>query len=458
MHGRHIYHSKFNSIYREPKPMFDHDLHTHLYGCLTADYLWQLAKTKTDIDWTRFEEGYEKQYQWRPSMQSLLQGPEDEGFEQFKQIYFVDKTGPFLNFQAKFNLIITIVDLTNLEEIRKIIDTVCESHVQQGLTHAEYRILPRPETEEAQYYRQLEAFCDQLWKFEVAQDHQFQGRLSVGLPRTEEVDRHYAMLRKAMAQNETIAKMTTSIDFCFIEEGYPPKDKQDFFKKVRHDNAQNLDHALAILYHVGESFQDKSLESAIRWVHQSALFGAHRLGHAIALGIPPEKYLGQAYTELVAERIDQIEYDLLHQKGLADHGIILDVASLEKEKETLLAKPESTILEKTYSPEHIENLKKRQNYAIHELEGMEVCIEVCPTSNFRIGMLEDPKHHPLHRFIQSNLSLVLASDDPGIFNTTLQDEIDWVKTEANAPEALMEQLASNAKQFRSENISKRWNA
>ena len=36
--------------------------------------------------------------------------------------------------------------------------------------------------------------------------------------------------------------------------------------------------------------------------------------------------------------------------------------------------------------------------------------------------------HPIHRFLQSDVRLVVSADDPGIFDCTLADEIDWVVT------------------------------
>ena len=109
----------------------------------------------------------------------------------------------------------------------------------------------------------------------------------------------------------------TGIDFCNVEEGFPPKHKRELFAAVHEWNERHPERALAILYHVGESFTDKSLESAVRWVHEAAQFGAHRLGHAIALGVDPEVYGAHERHESVAERIDQIEYDLSHADGLA---------------------------------------------------------------------------------------------------------------------------------------------
>jgi adenosine deaminase len=139
------------------------------------------------------------------------------------------------------------------------------------------------------------------------------------------------------------------------------------------------DHALAGLYHVGESFTDKTIESAIRWVHEAAEAGAHRLGHAIALGVEPH----------------------------------------------------------SYGP-----------HTRHE-------IEVCPASNRRIGNIADPAAHPVHRFLATGVPTVIATDDPGLFDVTLAEELDWVCTHTGGGDMLRRQLERSAWASRSERLTGR---
>ena len=42
--------------------------------------------------------------------------------------------------------------------------------------------------------------------------------------------------------------------------------------------------------------------------------------------------------------------------------------------------------------------------------------------------MPDPGHHPIHTFLKSDVPLAVCADDPGIFDVTLADEIDWVRT------------------------------
>jgi adenosine deaminase len=50
-------------------------------------------------------------------------------------------------------------------------------------------------------------------------------------------------------------------------------------------------------------------------------------------------------------------------------------------------------------------------------------LEVCPTSNVRIGVYPDLAAHPLPRLHAAGVIVMINSDDPPLFNTTLTDEI-----------------------------------
>ncbi len=63
--------------------------------------------------------------------------------------------------------------------------------------------------------------------------------------------------------------------------------------------------------------------------------GARRLGHAIALGLDPTVAVARRphahETELVSERLAQIEYDVVHRDGLTAYGIAVHSGALERE-------------------------------------------------------------------------------------------------------------------------------
>lgn len=50
-------------------------------------------------------------------------------------------------------------------------------------------------------------------------------------------------------------------------------------------------------------------------------------------------------------------------------------------------------------------------------------LEVCPTSNLRLGIYGDVHEHPLRPLLDAGVVITVNSDDPPLFNTTLNDEV-----------------------------------
>jgi len=57
-----------------------------------------------------------------------------------------------------------------------------------------------------------------------------------------------------------------------------------------------------------------------------------------------------------------------------------------------------------------------------ELADMQLPLEVCPSSNVALGVVASWADHPLPRLQAAGIALSLASDDPPLFGTTLNDE------------------------------------
>jgi hypothetical protein len=148
------------------------------------------------------------------------------------------------------------------------------------------------------------------------------------------------------------------------------------------------------------------------------------------LGLDPEIALNRRIEthvyETVEERLDQINYDLQHKESLKQYGIDINEKMFLQEKEKLLTFARNKQLKTTYNHNRIEELRKRQQFVLDELARLETVVECCPTSNLRIGGVPDAKHHPIHRFLDSKVKLAICSDDPGIFDSPLCSEIDWV--------------------------------
>lgn len=52
-----------------------------------------------------------------------------------------------------------------------------------------------------------------------------------------------------------------------------------------------------------------------------------------------------------------------------------------------------------------------------------IALEVCPTSNVRLGVYPNLAAHPLRRLHEAGVTITINADDPPLFNTTLNDEV-----------------------------------
>ncbi|MDX1838662.1 adenosine deaminase [Legionella taurinensis] len=69
-----------------------------------------------------------------------------------------------------------------------------------------------------------------------------------------------------------------------------------------------------------------------------------------------------------------------------------------------------------HSPETIARLKDNQ-----------IALEICPSSNVRLGLFKDIPNHPIRRLQDAGLMLSINSDDPPFFNTNLANEYERVQ-------------------------------
>ncbi|MCX7998415.1 MAG: adenosine deaminase, partial [Leptospiraceae bacterium] len=275
-----------------------------------------------------------------------------------------------------------------------------------------------------------------------------EARLVVSLHRNGNYEEAYDWLKQFIRENKLIKKYLVGIDFCAIEEGNPPKLKKNFFTKINEDNQKEPELALSILYHVGESFVDKTPDSAVRWILEVAMYGAHRLGHCIALGIDPETYANTTRKESASEREDQITFILENYNTLREYGYKTEKKSLIQEKEKLQSVKEIEIYYKT---EEIENLRALQEFGMDFLRNTPAVIEVCPTSNLLIGMIEKEENLPLKRFFYKKLKVTIGTDDPGIFQTNLHKEYKLCENLGVSKESL-KQIQRESIQYKSKQL------
>ena len=66
----------------------------------------------------------------------------------------------------------------------------------------------------------------------------------------------------------------------------------------------------------------------------------------------------------------------------------------------------------------------------------------------RIGGVPDAARHPIHRFLRSQVNLVVGADDPGIFDSPLAAEIDWVVAHSGLDARGLAQRLGDPRRFR----------
>ena len=440
-----------------------YDLHTHLYGCLGIEDLYRLEKRGAPKRWNIFINSYRLAYGEKPDIKGLF-NREKETSQRLKNYYCNFQKG-FLAFQSSFDLIISVSD-TSPDEIQEVCQWVCSS---EDADYAEYRMLfpyPSPYSFEGEkeYENKIRSFCSSLSKAEKSSQKQFRAILSLSRD-TAKAFEQYRIVQGLMKQEREVATYLTGLDFCGQEEGNPPSLKKDFFQKVLHNNIQDPEKALSILYHVGESFSDKSLESSIRWVVEASHLGAHRIGHALCLGIDPSQYEGTTREESVRERLDQIEFECSHLEGISEflykEGVRFSKEELRQEAEKLCTQAPSQAeqnLRKTsihYTPERIAFVKGFQNWAMTELRLQKTVIECCPSSNMRIAGLESARDHPLKRFLDNGLPVVIASDDRGLLESGLAKELEIIEKWSEISTSELSEMITRSSHSTSEILSGR---
>ncbi|MFK7805505.1 MAG: hypothetical protein AB8G95_28005, partial [Anaerolineae bacterium] len=331
-----------------------------------------------------------------------------------------------------------------------MITQVTNHHAQQRLDYVEYRAGVWGTAEE-----QIGRMRTCLETLQAVSDKAFTAKYISPIPRdpTQEITiARWQAIVGLLKRYPHLAKTFVGIDFASMEEGFPPKAQRPFFETLHAFNQKNPQLKLDAVYHVGESYYDKSLESAIRWCHEASQLGVKRVGHCIALGLDPAVAIArqpQAHeTELVSERLDQIDYDLHYQTQLIQYDILVNQTALLDEQAALKQRDPADFDERSYSPGRLEEVRQRQNFVLDEFVKSSMVIESCPTSNLRIGGVPEQKHHPIFNFLNSKVNVVVCADDPGIFDITLADEVDWIIDNSTWTQASLEKRLGDPRRFR----------
>lgn len=391
------------------------EAHLHLYGCLRAEDLWSIGKDRYQqltprMEW--FAKEYAAAFNMTPTWR--LWWETDHGFTDFKETFIFAKPGPFSAFQAKFNLLIALNPPTPGEY--SLVRRVLAGHEAEGGIKEYRTFLPMylADQDREAYVLGL------LGEVRERTSSAFQPLIALSLFRTPEVaETAYAWLNGFCLRHPWTMEYLTGIDFCGSEHGHPPKLKQAFIERLYYDN-QIRTRPWHVLYHVGEMWDQISLASAARWVVESCQYGVTRIGHGMALGVEPTILLGQITTEPLAEFLDHLKWLEYHAAELAAFGYTTKHRTWWHDQGVSFTK--NGLVTWHWSVEHCEHVRILQDALLHMLKPYQPLIEVCVTSNMRIGSLRTASDHPLKRFLDHQLQICASTDDPGIFDLSLRSE------------------------------------
>jgi aminodeoxyfutalosine deaminase len=74
----------------------------------------------------------------------------------------------------------------------------------------------------------------------------------------------------------------------------------------------------------------------------------------------------------------------------------------------------------------------------------QVPVEMCITSNLRTGACKELQEHPVRKFFDEGLMITLSTDDPAMFQTSLNKEFEIAQQEFSFSEEHLRELARNS--------------
>ncbi len=82
------------------------------------------------------------------------------------------------------------------------------------------------------------------------------------------------------------------------------------------------------------------------------------------------------------------------------------------------------------------------------LRDRQIPLEVCITSNVRTGAVVSLRDHPVRRLFDAGVVITLNTDDPGLFESDLQNELELARREFGFSESELERVQRNTERSR----------
>lgn len=87
----------------------------------------------------------------------------------------------------------------------------------------------------------------------------------------------------------------------------------------------------------------------------------------------------------------------------------------------------------------------RDKNLVDMVKDLGITLELCPTSNYITKSIKREQDHPLKYFLDKGLAVTLNTDDPGLFDVTIKDEIEFIKKHLKVTEDDLHTLEENAR-------------
>lgn len=76
-----------------------------------------------------------------------------------------------------------------------------------------------------------------------------------------------------------------------------------------------------------------------------------------------------------------------------------------------------------------------------------IALDVCPTSNVRLGVYPSLAEHPLRRLMAAGVPVTVNSDNPTMFGVTLYDEVAMLSTQHGLDDGAISEVVANGFRF-----------
>gem|GEM_PF-778940 len=516
--------------------------HAHFGGSIHPEDLWSLALMRSDVRWDDLDIELSKIFGQPVDLNGILErgrhvkkqledGKESSNRQEELQGELRELKGRFTRFtqyrpETKGHLedFVVVYEVAGRlskgspEIIEDVARRIALRNYKEGVRLLELRTsMPREQDEQKLIQLTLERLLATIRGLRAAENEVNTRLLSdeVGLETkiivtiekyhsmetiTKQVQALLHILEYYSALYPELREYVVGFDVANAEQLKVPPHFTDVFKQVKDYNRRRGERGepqLGLTYHVGEDFENTSVESAIRHVDEAIELGVNRIGHGLVVGVEVSQFLGTERREHVSERLAQIYYDLKAAKfdawRLGKAGLAIDTAKLKRELrgyrkkykqvdgviapliysilrgssvdeskerrlflELLLMRDapryQGSFVTVRYDENAVRNLAARQNYVLNRIAEREIVIEANPTSNVFIGPVASYGDHPLRRFLRHSFPngtsasdglvgkkpiVTINTDDSGIFGTSLFEEyVNIAKAARLSPEEL----------------------